>query len=168
MTSTDRRAKVKELQEEFYRLFVRRRHNAIQLAQRIDPEIEPASYSVLSTLQTNGPQRMTTISRHLGIGKPTLSRQLSTLAERGFITKKADPDDGRALVVSLTEEGRERLEAAQKERSERYLDMLSPWTLEEIQTLSGLLSKLNRTYAEYDDASRSPTPGRAEADGAAQ
>lgn len=168
MTSTDRRAKVKELQEEFYRLFVRRRHNAIQLAQRIDPEIEPASYSVLSTLQTNGPQRMTTISRHLGIGKPTLSRQLSTLAERGFITKKADPDDGRALVISLTEEGRERLEAAQKERSERYLDMLSPWTLEEIQTLSGLLSKLNRTYAEYDDAPRTPSPGRSEADGAAQ
>ncbi|WP_300343934.1 MarR family transcriptional regulator [Nesterenkonia sp.] len=161
MTSSDRRAHVEELQHEFYRLFVRRRHNAIQLAQTIDPEIEPAAYSVLFTLQREGPQRMTTISKHLGIGKPTLSRQLSTLAERGFITKKADPGDGRALVISLTEEGLQRLEAAQKDRSERYLHMLEPWTEEEIVTLSGLLHKLNQTYAEYDavhGAGNAPPP----------
>ena len=161
MTSSDRRAHVEELQHEFYRLFVRRRHNAIQLAQTIDPESEPAAYSVLFTLQRERPQRMTTISKHLGIGKPTLSRQLSTLAERGFITKKADPGDGRALVISLTEEGLQRLEAAQKDRSERYLHMLEPWTEEEIVTLSGLLHKLNQTYAEYDavhGAGNAPSP----------
>ena len=152
MSSSDRRAHVKELQQEFYRLFVRRRHNAIQLAQTIDPEIEPASYSVLFTLQREGPQRMTAISRHLGIGKPTLSRQLNTLAERGFITRQADPADGRAMMISLTEEGRTRLESAQHDRSERYLHMLQPWSEEEIVTLSGLLSKLNQTYASYDAA----------------
>lgn len=152
MVSEDRRAHVKELQEEFYRLFVRRRHNAIQMAQAIDPEIEPAAYSVLFTLKREGAQRMTNISKHLGIGKPTLSRQLTTLAERGFITKKADPADGRALVISLTEEGQARLDAAQKERSERYLHMLEPWSEEEIMTLSGLLTKMNKTYAEYEAA----------------
>lgn len=152
MSSSDRRTHVKELQHEFYRLFVRRRHNAIQMAQTIDPEIEPAAYSVLFTLQREGPQRMTAISKHLGIGKPTLSRQLSTLAHRGFITKQADPADGRALVISLTEEGRTRLESAQKDRSERYLHMLQPWSEEEIVSLSGLLHKLNQTYVSYDAA----------------
>lgn len=123
MSSGDRREIVRHLQEETHRLFLRRRNNALQLIQRIDPEIEPASYSVLSTLQTQGPQRMTAIAHHLGIGKPTLSRQLTTLAERGFITKSADPADGRAAVVDLTTQGRQRLEVAQEERSERYLDM---------------------------------------------
>lgn len=152
MSSSDRRAHVKELQHEFYRLFVRRRHNAIQMAQTIDPEIEPAAYSVLFTLQREGPQRMTAISKHLGIGKPTLSRQLSALADRGFITKQADPADGRALVISLTEQGHTRLESAQKDRSERYLHMLQPWSEEEIVSLSGLLHKLNQTYITYDAA----------------
>lgn len=150
MTTSDRRTHVKELQQEFHRLFIRRRRNALQLAQTIDPEIEPASYSVLFTLQCDGPQRMTTISKHLGIGKPTLSRQLSTLAGRGFITKTADPDDGRAMVISLTQQGRTRLESAQKDRSERYLHMLQPWSEEEIMALSGLLNKLNQTYIAYD------------------
>lgn len=150
MSSGDRREIVRHLQEETHRLFLRRRNNALQLIQRIDPEIEPASYSVLSTLQTQGPQRMTAIAHHLGIGKPTLSRQLTTLAERGFITKSADPADGRAAVVDLTTQGRQRLEVAQEERSERYLDMLNSWTAEEIETLSGLLGKLNQTYVDYD------------------
>lgn len=152
MPPPDRRTHVKELQHEFYRLFVRRRHNAIQMAQTIDPEIEPASYSVLFTLQREGPQRMTAISKHLGIGKPTLSRQLSTLAARGFITREPDPADGRALVVSLTDEGRSRLEAAQQDRSERYLHMLQPWSEEEIISLRSLLQKLNQTYVDYDAA----------------
>lgn len=151
MTHPDRRSKVKELEREFNRLYVRRRFNALQLAQEIDPEIEPASYSVLTTLQHKGPQRMTAIAKHLGIGKPTLSRQLSTLAERGFLSKEADPADGRALVISLTSEGRARLEVAQKDRAERYLHMLDSWSEEEIEHLSALLSKLNLTYAEYDD-----------------
>lgn len=152
MVSEDRRAHVKDLQQELHRLYLRRRYNAIQLAKAIDPEIEPASYSILVTLQRDGSQRMTDISKRLGVGKPTLSRQLSTLAERGFITKQADPADGRALVISLTEQGRSRLEAAQGQRSERYLHMLELWSEEEIITLSGLLAKMNRTYAEYDDA----------------
>ncbi|MGO1193700.1 MAG: MarR family winged helix-turn-helix transcriptional regulator [Nesterenkonia sp.] len=152
MTSSDRREHVKELQHEFQRLFIQRRRNAIQLAQTIDPEIEPAAYSVLFTIQREGPQRMTTIAKHLGIGKPTLSRQLSTLEGRGFITKKADPADGRALVVSLTHQGSRRLASAQQDRSERYLHMLQPWSEEEIVTLCGLLQKLNQTYAEYDAA----------------
>ena len=152
MVSEERRAHVKELQQELNRLFLRRRHNAIQLAKAIDPEIEPAAYSILFTLQREGSHRMTDISKHLGIGKPTLSRQLSALAERGFITKKADPADGRALVIALSEQGKSRLEAAQAQRSERYLHMLEPWSAEEIMTLSGLLAKMNQTYAEYDDA----------------
>ncbi|GAB3188147.1 MarR family winged helix-turn-helix transcriptional regulator [Nesterenkonia suensis] len=152
MDTPDRPALVRELEREFNRLFVRRRFNALQLARRIDPEIEPASYSVLATLQNEGPARMTSIARHLGIGKPTLSRQLTTLVSRGWVSKETDPADGRAQTVSLTAEGRERLEAAQQERAERYLTMLQSWDQEEIEALWMLVAKLNRTYAEQDPA----------------
>lgn len=152
MTTEGRRSTVRELEREFNRLFVRRRFNALQIARRLDPEIEPASYSVLAALQHDGPQRMTSIARQLGIGKPTLSRQLATLAERGLVTKDTDPLDGRAQLISLTQEGLERLQGAQQERAERYLTMLETWEEHEIETLSGLLSKLNRTYADFDAA----------------
>lgn len=157
MEKADRAALVHDLEREFNRLFVRRRFNALQMTRRIDPEIEPASYSVLATLQQQGPVRMTSIARHLGIGKPTLSRQLATLTARGWVLKSTDPDDGRAQMLSLSEEGRARLEAAQNERVERYMTMLEPsWSEEEISTLSELLAKLNRTYAESADGEPGP------------
>ncbi|GAB3177035.1 hypothetical protein GCM10027060_00690 [Nesterenkonia halophila] len=156
MENADRAALVHDLEREFNRLFVRRRFNALQMTRRIDPEIEPASYSVLATLQQQGPVRMTAIARHLGIGKPTLSRQLATLTARGWVLKTTDPDDGRAQSLSLSDEGRARLEAAQDERVERYMAMLEPWSEEEISTLSGLLAKLNRTYAESADENPGP------------
>lgn len=34
--------------------------------------------------------------------------------------------------------------------------MLEPWSEEDIMTLSGLLAKMNQTYAEYDDAGSAP------------
>lgn len=166
MENADRAALVHELEREFNRLFVRRRFNALQLTRQIDPEIEPASYSVLATLQQQGSARMTSIARHLGIGKPTLSRQLATLTARGWVLKTTDPDDGRAQMLSLSEEGRARLEAAQNERVERYMSMLRPWSEEEISTLSDLLSKLNRTYEEATgevvEDSDDETPGAAD------
>lgn len=162
MTTEGRRSTVRELEREFNRLFVRRRFNALQIARRLDPEIEPASYSVLAILQQDGRQRMTSIARQLGIGKPTLSRQLATLAERGLVTKDTDPLDGRAQLLSLTEEGLERLQSAQQERAERYLTMLETWEENDIETLSGLLSKLNRTYADFD-AEQGPTYSAEEA-----
>lgn len=156
MDMPDRPALVRELEREFNRLFVRRRFNALQLARQIDPEIEPASYSVLATLQREGPARMTSIARHLGIGKPTLSRQLATLVSRGWVIKETDPADGRAQTVSLTPEGLERLEGAQNERAERYMTMLQTWSEEEIGTLSYLVAKLNHTYAEFDPTGSVP------------
>lgn len=150
MDSDARDRIIRELEHEFNRLFVRRRFNALQLARRIDSQIEPASYSVLATLQQHGPQRMTSIARHLGIGKPTLSRQLSVLTSRGFITKTTDTRDRRAQVVSLSAEGRTRLEEAQENRAARYRAMLETWPQEDIETLSGLLAQMNRTYAQYD------------------
>ncbi|MDO5493954.1 MAG: MarR family transcriptional regulator [Nesterenkonia sp.] len=147
-----RRDTVSALEREFNRLFIRRRFNALQLTRLIDPEIEPSSYSLLATLQQEGPMRMTSLSRHLGIGKPTLSRQLSTLTARGWVSKTADPDDGRAQRLDLSTEGRRRLEEAQADRTERYLAMLESWDDADVTELYGLISRLNRTYTEFDAA----------------
>lgn len=151
------------MEREFNRLFVRRRFNALQLTRVIDPEIEPSSYSLLATLQQEGAMRMTTLSRQLGIGKPTLSRQLSTLTARGWVSKTADPDDGRAQRLDLSPEGRRRLEEAQADRTERYLAMLESWDDADITELYDLITRLNRTYVEFDAAQKDGPRGEAAA-----
>jgi DNA-binding MarR family transcriptional regulator len=46
----------------------------------------------------------------VGISKPTATGVLRTLDARGWISRRADPDDGRSVLVSLTPAGRKTIE----------------------------------------------------------
>ena len=46
----------------------------------------------------------------VGISKPTATGVLRTLDARGWIARRADPDDGRSVLVSLTPAGRRTIE----------------------------------------------------------
>lgn len=71
-----------------------------------------------------------------------MTGQADRLANAGFIVRKADPDDRRAVLMSLTVEGREVVEQglnAYLGASERAVDVLDE---AERQTLAALLRKL--------------------------
>ena len=46
----------------------------------------------------------------VGISRPTATGVLRTLDARGWISRRADPDDGRSVLVSLTPAGRKTIE----------------------------------------------------------
>jgi DNA-binding MarR family transcriptional regulator len=48
-----------------------------------------------------------TLARRLGLDKSTLSRTVDGLVRDGLADRSADPDDRRAAVVRLTEQGRD-------------------------------------------------------------
>ena len=45
------------------------------------------------------------LHQHLLLSQPSVSRLIDRLAERGFVSKTADPHDGRGIIVTLTDEG---------------------------------------------------------------
>jgi DNA-binding MarR family transcriptional regulator len=64
---------------------------------------------VLYTLsKCDGPLRLTELNRHVLLSQPALSRLVDRLAERGLIERHADAADGRCVLLSLTETGRDR------------------------------------------------------------
>jgi DNA-binding MarR family transcriptional regulator len=46
----------------------------------------------------------------VGISRPTATGVLRTLEGRGWATRRKDPGDGRGVLVSLTREGRTKIE----------------------------------------------------------
>ncbi len=52
----------------------------------------------------------TYISNRMGMEPTSLTRTLKTLEEKGLITKKKNPDDGRGVLIYLTELGKEKRE----------------------------------------------------------
>ena len=49
----------------------------------------------------------TYISNRMGMEATSLTRTLKTLEEKGLITRKKNPEDGRGVLISLTDLGKE-------------------------------------------------------------
>src|SRR4051795_5548196 len=97
--------------------------DVIRAAAHLEPELEEAlnehgltrpSYLVLLALLGASDQRLTqrevmaSVQRTSG----TLSVRLARLERAGYVERERDPDDRRGAIVTLTDRGRERVEAA--------------------------------------------------------
>ena len=68
-------------------------------------EISRTEMQVLSVL-TEGPRRITDLTALEGIAQPTMTLLVKRLEEKGWVQREGLPDDGRVVMVSLTEAGR--------------------------------------------------------------
>ena len=123
-----------------------RRARAIQtrLASELHPELDGAAYGLLALLQDAGPLRASDLVTRLGLDKSTVSRQVSSLVALGLVDRTADPEDGRAQVLTPSLEGAARLSRIREARRARWEEDLSDWPEEDVAVLGELLGRLNR------------------------
>ena len=128
-------------------LFWRRaRSVSQQLSRQVHPDMEPAAYGLLSVIRREGPIRLTDLAQNIGVGKPSVSRQIAFLESIGLVSKEADPLDGRAQSIRLTEKGEEKMHQVQDARRRDFRERLGEWPVEELQTLAEYMAKLNSTF----------------------
>ena len=78
-------------------------------------DLEAYEFDVLSALRRAGPPYELTpgqLVRETLVGSGTMTNRLDRLSARGLIERRADPEDGRGRRVRLTEQGRDRANAA--------------------------------------------------------
>nr|WP_190130710.1 MarR family transcriptional regulator [Streptomyces mashuensis] len=125
-------------------VFLRRaRSSAGQFAREVHPDLEPAAYGILARLEEMGQQRATDVAAYFGVGKATMSRQLRALCDLGLVARVPDPTDGRASLIQLTEEGRQRFTRVRDARRAQYVNKLADWDRGEVAELARLLHQMN-------------------------
>ncbi|WFB11570.1 MarR family transcriptional regulator [Streptomyces sp. LX-29] len=125
-------------------VFLRRaRASSGEMAREVHPDLEPAAYGLLLRLDDAGRQRATDLAAYFGVGKATMSRQLRALEELGLVARAPDPADGRAFLVQMTDEGRERFRSVRNARRAKYAHRLAAWERNEVAELARLLRRLN-------------------------
>ncbi|QDY91513.1 MarR family transcriptional regulator [Arthrobacter sp. UKPF54-2] len=127
-------------------LWRRARSMSQRLSRQVHPEMEPAAYGLLSVLRTKGPIRLTELASCIGVGKPSVSRQVAFLEGLGLVSKQADPLDGRAQAISLTAKGEEKMHLVQDARREVFRERLAEWPTGELEAFAGYMAKLNASY----------------------
>jgi DNA-binding MarR family transcriptional regulator len=127
--------------------FLRRARSVSQdLSRQVHPDLEPAAYGLLSVVRRRGPIRLTELASCIGVGKPSVSRQIAFLESLGLVSKEADPLDGRAQSIRLTAKGEEKMHQVQDARRGLVRERLSEWPAEDLQTLAAYMGRLNATY----------------------
>ena len=67
--------------------------------------VASADYAVLSLVGLRGPARLTEVAAELGMPLTTASDAVRRLEARGHVRRSRNPDDGRSVLVELTDAG---------------------------------------------------------------
>lgn len=105
-------------------------------------EISRTEMEVLSIL-TEGPRRITELTDLEGIAQPTMTLLVKRLCEKGWVKREGLADDGRVVLISLTEAGdvaRERFRGQFLQAMRTDLQELSDQQLQDLSDATEALS----------------------------
>ena len=131
------------LEREIGLLLRRSRAISARLAGVLHKDLDGAAYGLLALLQDAGPLRASDLVSRLGLDKSTVSRQVASLVDLGLVERTADPADGRAQVLTPSQEGSARLARIRTVRRARWEADLADWPAADVAALGELLARLN-------------------------
>lgn len=66
--------------------------------------LRPDEFAVYSALRLTGETTPAALATELGMGRSTVSNWLRRMADRGHVSRRRNPDDGRSALIALTPE----------------------------------------------------------------
>jgi DNA-binding MarR family transcriptional regulator len=101
--------------------------------------------SALTRMERGGPATPSALARREQISPQGMGATLSGLEARGLVERRADPADGRRVVMSLTEAGRQALQDKRDATTERLAKALSAdFTAAELKQLKAAAPLIQR------------------------
>lgn len=97
----------------------------------------------LGYLYTNGRSRPSEIAKELGLTAPTVTHLTNKLVSRELVTRLADEEDRRIVLLALTNKGKDVLFRANKHGHTLRKEMFTKLSEEERQQLLTIFKKLN-------------------------
>ncbi|TQK27183.1 DNA-binding MarR family transcriptional regulator [Arthrobacter sp. SLBN-53] len=98
-------------------------------------ELSVSAMEVLHTLSVEGPTRLTALTEAIRISQPAMTQLIQRLERRKLVTRVADPDDGRATIVAVTDDARDLLSRLRIEDNEKLEALLSTLTTSDREAL---------------------------------
>lgn len=125
------------------------------------PMLEKLSFTTLSVLDTlacgGGPMRLTDLARTEQVSQPGITQLVTRLERDGLVERRPDPSDGRAVLVHITEAGRQIGRSRHDDRTRHLAPLVAQLTAGQRQAIAGALPALTR-IAELGRGRSSDTP----------
>lgn len=97
---------------------------AVRSLSETTDDLTMVQYRALVLLAYDGDRRVADLAENLGVNSSTVTRLVARLVRKGLVDRVADPHDGRATVVAVTDEGRSIVAAVRTRRRNEIAKVL--------------------------------------------
>ena len=122
-------------------------------------ELSPTAAFTLSRLARDGSSRLTDLANSEHVTQPAMTQLISRLEESGLVRREPCPDDGRVVLVAITEQGRVTLAHRRSARAERLAGIIGQLSPAHRAALAAALPALDAlaSVPREDDPARAAT-----------
>ena len=112
--------------------------------------------ATMASIERLGPQRLTLLAAREGVTQPAMTQLISRLEESGLVRREPSPDDGRVVLVAITEQGRATLAHRRSARAERLAGIIAQLSPDHRAALAAALPALDAlaSVPREDDPAR--------------
>jgi DNA-binding MarR family transcriptional regulator len=113
---------------------------------QVEGDLSQPESAALARLDRDGPTTAAALARLERISPQSMGSTLAALEARGLISRASDPDDGRRVILSVSDRGRRLADDRRNARTEQLAAALatefSAEELEQLQMAAPLLERL--------------------------
>lgn len=135
---TERSTVAGELTDEVLRLL-----RLLKMTVPVEPGLDRSALLLLIPLVHHGPMRLRDLASAKGADPSTVSRQAAQLVSAGLVSSEADPADGRARRMALTDAGLAACRRMTEARAAAIAEALGDWSDEQLTTFARLFREFN-------------------------
>ena len=107
--------------------------------------VRPSEMGVLNIItETPGPHTPVMLAELLGVSKPMITAHLTSLTNKGYVTKQPSSEDKRAYYILPTEKTKALVDSAKTELNEQLERLVKGMGQEEFDTMVRLAGEANR------------------------
>ena len=105
---------------------------------------DTAALALLPPLWHHGPLRSSALAEVVHADPSTVSRHVAELLRRGLVRREADPVDGRASLLAVTDAGRDTVHVMRERRDQWLAGVLADWGGDDVAALTALLTRFTQ------------------------
>lgn len=115
----------------------------VRAAAKFDSSLQPAAFHIVRWLYSYGPTNAAALAESTAMDRSSVSRLVKQLQSLGYVSREVSPNDGRGIVLSLTEYGQQKITDALKEKESIFLERISNWKDAELHDFIQMLRHFN-------------------------
>jgi DNA-binding MarR family transcriptional regulator len=115
--------------------------------QRAVDSMSVGQFAVLAGLFVLGPHTLTELADRERVSSPAMNRTVNCLQDAGYVTRSADENDGRKVVIDLTDAGRTVVDETARRRDAWVEEALAEISPDEREVLARAAAIMQRMVA---------------------